>query len=165
MGRVLIVGGACGVGSAVADAVADAGGQPIVMDSVAPRRPHVHFAVDLSDPVMAGCVAGFIAADGLDAVVASPALLPPERAESTLRAERSGVAAAIQASVGALRESQGPVVAVEPPTVGTPDPVQMAHRVLDLLRARGRAEFAPGRPDPCVVTINAVSSGSSVGRG
>jgi NAD(P)-dependent dehydrogenase (short-subunit alcohol dehydrogenase family) len=165
MGRVLIVGGADGIGSAVADAVADAGGQPIVMDHVAPRRPHVHFAVNLSDPVMAGAVAGFIAADGLDAVIASTPPASAEQLESSVPDERTGVAAAIRESLRALHESQGRIVAVRPPTAGTPDPAQTAHLVLDLLGAPGRAEFASEGSSARVVTMSAVSSGSFVGRG
>ena len=39
MGRVLITGGASGLGAAVADAVAEAGGTPIVLDRRLPERP------------------------------------------------------------------------------------------------------------------------------
>lgn len=118
-GRVLIVGGASGVGSTVADAVSHAGGQPIVMDLVAPRRSHVHFAVDLADTQLTESVACFIAADGLDAVITCAPL-------DTVGSEdpeggAAGTAVAIEASMGALIESQGQVFAVGS-TLGPPDP-------------------------------------------
>jgi len=120
LGRVLIAGGASGLGSDVADAVAAAGGQPIVMDLVAPRRAHVHFAVDLADTAMTESVVEFIAADGLDAVVTCAAIdswgplktVETQHWERVVPVNRMGTASVIRASLGALLESQGQVVTV-----------------------------------------------------
>src|SRR5690606_26793282 len=120
LGRVLITGGASGLGAAVADGLAAAGGEPIVMDLVAPRRSHVHFAVDLADTAMTESVTSFIAADGLDAVVTCAAIdscgpletVKTEDWERVVQVNLMGTAAVIRASMSALLESQGQVVTV-----------------------------------------------------
>ena len=120
LGRVLITGGASGLGAAVADGVAAAGGEPIVMDLVAPRRSHVHFAVDLADTAMTESVTSFIAADGLDAEVTCAAIdscgpletVKTEDWERVVQVNLMGTAAVIRASMSALLESQGQVVTV-----------------------------------------------------
>jgi NAD(P)-dependent dehydrogenase (short-subunit alcohol dehydrogenase family) len=49
-GTVLVTGGSSGLGAAVVDAVAAAGGRPLVLDLVAPADPGVeHALVDLAD--------------------------------------------------------------------------------------------------------------------
>jgi NAD(P)-dependent dehydrogenase (short-subunit alcohol dehydrogenase family) len=48
-GTVLVTGGASGLGAAVAQAVAQAGGTPVVLDRVAPASGHDHEVVDLVD--------------------------------------------------------------------------------------------------------------------
>jgi len=49
-GRVLVTGGASGLGAAVVRAVADAGGHPFVLDRVAPADGVDHELVDLASP-------------------------------------------------------------------------------------------------------------------
>ncbi len=120
LGRVLVTGGSSGLGAAVADAVAAAGGQPIVMDLAAPDGNHVHFAVDLADTELTESVVSFIAEDGLDAVVTCAAIdsCGPLDSVKTADWERViavnllGTAAVIRASLAALTESGGQVVTV-----------------------------------------------------
>lgn len=72
LGRVLVTGGASGLGAAVADAVAARGGTPIVLDLAAPADADVeHVRVDLADARAAEAAVRRVAArhGGLDAVV------------------------------------------------------------------------------------------------
>jgi NAD(P)-dependent dehydrogenase (short-subunit alcohol dehydrogenase family) len=48
LGTVLVTGGASGLGAAVAAAVADEGGVPVVLDRVPPETGHEHVVVDLA---------------------------------------------------------------------------------------------------------------------
>jgi len=49
IGTVIVTGGASGLGAAVVDAVANAGGIPVVLDRRAPRAAAHYVEVDLSD--------------------------------------------------------------------------------------------------------------------
>src|SRR4051812_50023466 len=53
LGTVLVTGGSSGLGRAVADAVARAGGTPVILDLAAPEAGHDHEVVDLSDTAAA----------------------------------------------------------------------------------------------------------------
>jgi 2-dehydro-3-deoxy-L-rhamnonate dehydrogenase (NAD+) len=121
MGRVLVTGAGSGLVAAVADAVAAAGGQPLVVGPVAPGARHVHFEVDLTDTELTGLVVAFIAEDGLDAVVVCDDL--PE------------TAAILGAARAALQLSRGHVVTVSV-TPRCPVPHDAAAMVVDALSRR-----------------------------
>ena len=53
IGTVLVTGGSSGLGAAVADAVAAAGGTPVVLDLKAPDAGHAFVEVDLADTAAA----------------------------------------------------------------------------------------------------------------
>src|SRR3954452_8786507 len=78
LGTVLVTGGSSGLGRAVADAVARAGGTPVVLDLEPPGARHDHEVVDLSDTEAAeaavhrvaerhGGLRGIVTAAGTDA--------------------------------------------------------------------------------------------------
>jgi NAD(P)-dependent dehydrogenase (short-subunit alcohol dehydrogenase family) len=69
--RVLITGGASGLGAAVARKVHEQGGRPLILDRHLPRLPVEHIQADLCDRRAAERAVHSLArhADGLDAVV------------------------------------------------------------------------------------------------
>jgi NAD(P)-dependent dehydrogenase (short-subunit alcohol dehydrogenase family) len=69
--RVLITGGASGLGAAVAHKVQERGGRPLILDRHLPRLPVEHIQADLCDRRAAERAVHSLAhhADGLDAVV------------------------------------------------------------------------------------------------
>src|SRR4051794_19109382 len=78
LGAVVVTGGSSGLGRAVADAVARAGGTPIVLDLEPPTGDHDHELVDLADSAAAeaavarvaerhGGLHGIVTAAGTDA--------------------------------------------------------------------------------------------------
>jgi NAD(P)-dependent dehydrogenase (short-subunit alcohol dehydrogenase family) len=71
VGTVLVTGGASGLGAAVARAVADAGGRPVILDRVQPELDVEHEIVDLSDARAAEAAVRAVSkrVGGLDAVV------------------------------------------------------------------------------------------------
>lgn len=71
LGTVLVTGGASGLGAAVARAVADAGGRPVILDRVQPELDAEHEIVDLSDARAAEAAVRAVSerVGGLDAVV------------------------------------------------------------------------------------------------
>lgn len=69
VGRVLITGGASGLGAAVADEVAKHGGEPVVLDRVPTPGPYEFVLVDLADTARTAHAVAHIAEQGLDAVV------------------------------------------------------------------------------------------------
>lgn len=120
LGRVLVTGGASGLGAAVVEAIAQAGGTPIVMDLNEPANDHPAYCVDLADTPLTESVVGFIAQSGLDAVVTCAAIdscgpfdaVKTEDWERVIAVNLLGTAAVIRAAMPALLESQGRVVTV-----------------------------------------------------
>jgi NAD(P)-dependent dehydrogenase (short-subunit alcohol dehydrogenase family) len=124
LGRVLVTGGASGLGAAVAQAVLERGGTPIVLDRDAPPDPDWdHERVDLADGRAAEqAVARAIERhDGLDAVVAAAgtdacgqlADVSAESWERVVAVNLLGVAAVVRAALPALeRAENGRVVTV-----------------------------------------------------
>lgn len=126
VGTVLITGAASGLGRAVADAVATAGGTPLLVDRVDPgsgvdggARTAV---VDLADTRAAeSAVADLIARAGrLDGVVTAAGTdacgrmedVPAADWEKVVQVNLLGTAAVIRAAIPALRESRGRIVTV-----------------------------------------------------
>lgn len=129
LGRVLITGGASGLGAAVARAVADAGGRSVVLDRRAPESSEhqqaghqngEHRIVDLADARAAEAVVGEVAEAGLDAVVTCAGIdscgpladVPGTDWDRVVAVNLLGTAAVVRAALPALRASRGRVVTV-----------------------------------------------------
>jgi NAD(P)-dependent dehydrogenase (short-subunit alcohol dehydrogenase family) len=122
LGTVIVTGGASGLGAAVAAAVADAGGTPVVLDRREPENGVPRELVDLASPTDAraavarvveehGDVRGVVTAAGID----SPAPLADtawEDWERTVAVNLFGTAAVVHAALPALRANGGRIVTV-----------------------------------------------------
>jgi NAD(P)-dependent dehydrogenase (short-subunit alcohol dehydrogenase family) len=121
-GRVLITGGASGLGAAVSAAVLDAGGTPMVLDLRTPEAAVVHRKVDLADPRTAEEATRDLISEagGVDAVVTAAGIDNPGRLdtvsstdwERVIQVDLIAVAAVIRAALPALRQRHGHVVTV-----------------------------------------------------
>src|SRR5215218_3385017 len=71
LGTVIVTGGSSGLGAAVVDAVADAGGTPVVLDRRPPHNGYAYREVDLADGRAAEDAVRAVAEEhgGLDAIV------------------------------------------------------------------------------------------------
>lgn len=85
LGRVLVTGGASGLGAAVVAAVAARDGQPVVLDRQAPPGIHPYVLVDLADTA---------------------------QTERVVRVNLLGTAAVVRAALPALTQGRGRVVTV-----------------------------------------------------
>ncbi|GIH12858.1 SDR family oxidoreductase [Rugosimonospora africana] len=120
--RVLVTGGAGGLGAAVVDAVREAGGKPYVLDMREPSDGIPAVAVDLSDTRAAERAATELAehAGGLDAVVTAAGIDLPGRLtdvpgpdwERVVQVDLLAPAAVVRACLPYLVESHGHVVTV-----------------------------------------------------
>jgi len=118
---VLVTGGASGLGRAVAEAVRDAGGTPLVLDLL-PVEDMASEVVDLADPRAAEAAVRRITASGgrLDAVVTAAGIDRPGTLEETdgatwdriVGVNLLGTAAVVRAALPMLRESHGTIVTV-----------------------------------------------------
>ncbi|MCX7523150.1 SDR family NAD(P)-dependent oxidoreductase [Microbacterium sp. STN6] len=121
-GRVLISGGASGLGAAVARAVHDAGGTPIVLDRDAGADLGPEYRVDVSDSGQVAEVVGqaIEEAGGLDAVVTAAGIDRPGRLDETptdaweavIAVDLLGTVSVVRAAMPALITSRGRVVTV-----------------------------------------------------
>src|SRR5581483_11231247 len=121
-GRVVVTGGASGLGRAVAGAIARAGGTPIVLDRSPVPDGFDGETVDLADGRAAEAVVEGIAtsAGGIDAVVAcagtdacgSLLTTPAEAWERVVTVNLLGTAAVVRAALPSLIASRGKVVTV-----------------------------------------------------
>ncbi|OLR92946.1 SDR family oxidoreductase [Actinokineospora bangkokensis] len=120
-GRVLISGGASGLGAAVATRVTEAGGQALVLDKQAPAAPVAGFrTVDVTDTDEVTAAVRELAADGLDAVVTAAGTdacgplggISAADWERVVRVNLFGTAAVVRAALPALERSHGRVVTV-----------------------------------------------------
>lgn len=112
-GTTLITGGASGLGAAVVDAVAEAGGTPLVLDLEAPRAGADFEKVDLSDRGAAARAVERLAvsAGGIDAVVNAAgtdacgrlADVPAEDWEHVIAVNLLGTAAVVRAALPYLQ--------------------------------------------------------------
>lgn len=122
LGTVIVTGGASGLGEAVAGAIAEAGGWPVVFDLRPPRDGLEHRVVDLVARRRAASAVGEVAAEhgGLDAVVTAAGVdscgklgdVEPEAWERVVEVNLLGTAAVIRAALPHLERSRGRVVTV-----------------------------------------------------
>ena len=119
LGRVLITGGASGLGAAVADAVEREGGRPMVLDRRGTDRVE-HRIVDLADLRATEALVADLAHDGLDAVVTCAGIdswgplaeVPAADWDRVVAVNLLGTAAVVRAALPALMRSRGHVVTV-----------------------------------------------------
>jgi NAD(P)-dependent dehydrogenase (short-subunit alcohol dehydrogenase family) len=122
IGRVLVTGGAGGLGAAIVDAVRDGGGTPLVLDLKPSAGDVPYRAVDLSDTRAAETATTALIADagGIDAVITAAGIDVPGRIddipgpdwERIIAVDLLAVAAVIRAAIPALRASRGNIVTV-----------------------------------------------------
>lgn len=122
LGTILITGGASGLGAATVAAVRAAGGQPLVLDRVAPSDPDVpSVQVDLADSAAAqAAVDDIVAANGgrLDGVFTAAGIdscgpldgVPAAEWERVILVNLIGTASVVRAALPHLRRSRGRVV-------------------------------------------------------
>jgi len=121
-GTVVVTGGASGLGAAVAQAVAEAGGTPVVLDLGEPPFPADHQRVDLADGRAAEAAVSAAAErhGGLDAVVTAAGVdrcgqlaeVPAKDWERVIQVNLLGTAAVVRAAWPFLERSGGRVVTV-----------------------------------------------------
>ncbi|WP_431929229.1 SDR family oxidoreductase [Nonomuraea jabiensis] len=119
LGDILITGGASGLGHAVAEAVAKAGGRPLVVDLRA-ADGFDHAVADLADRSQAERAVRELAerAGGLDGVVTAAGIdacgrledVTADDWERVIKVNLMGTAAIVRAALPYLRESSGRVV-------------------------------------------------------
>jgi 2-dehydro-3-deoxy-L-rhamnonate dehydrogenase (NAD+) len=122
LGTVIVTGGASGLGRAVAEKVAAAGGTPVVFDRDAPPDGHRHVQVDLADTAAAEEAVARVAAEHNDlrGVVTAAGtdacgrLVDVERAawERVILVNLLGTAAIVRAALPHLERTRGRVVTV-----------------------------------------------------
>ncbi len=119
---VIITGGASGLGRAVAQAVAEAGWQPVVLDRQSAPTEFEQVLVDLADPAAAEAAVNQVAqrSGGLTAVVTAGGIdacgplaeVPWEQWERVIRVNLLGTAAVVRAALPHLVQSRGRIVTV-----------------------------------------------------
>ena len=122
MDAVIVTGGSSGLGAAVVDAVAKAGGRPFVIDRQAPRDGVEWVECDLADTRAAEAATRRVIeqAGGLDAVVTAAGMdvpgaladIPGETWDRIVTIDLLATAAVIRAAIPALKESHGTAVTV-----------------------------------------------------
>jgi len=125
-GTVLVTGGASGLGAAVAAAVRESGGTPVVLDRVEPTPDAghrvAHRVVDLADGRATEDAVRAVADEhgGLDAVVTCAGAVrcgrlvdvPAEEWEQVVQVNLVGTAAVVRAALPSLAERAGRIVTV-----------------------------------------------------
>jgi NAD(P)-dependent dehydrogenase (short-subunit alcohol dehydrogenase family) len=121
-GTVLVTGGASGLGAAVAAAVRDAGGTPVVLDVDEPAAGLAFERADLSRPREAEAAVQRVADahGGLDAVVTAAGIdacgylgeVEADAWDRVVAVNLLGTAAVVRAALGHLERSRGRVVTV-----------------------------------------------------
>ena len=120
---VIVTGGSSGLGAAVVEAVAKAGGRPFVIDRQPPAEGVPWVECDLADTRAAeaatrqlieqagGSVDGVVTAAGMD-VPGPLADIPGETWDRIVTIDLLATAAVIRAAIPALKESHGTVVTI-----------------------------------------------------
>jgi NAD(P)-dependent dehydrogenase (short-subunit alcohol dehydrogenase family) len=121
-GTVLVTGGASGLGAAVAHAVADAGGTPVVLDRQQPSNGFAFAQVDLADARAAEAVVRRVAEErgGIDAVVTAAGIdacgdfheVDGEDWDRVVMVNLLGTVAVVRAALPYLEQVRGRVVTV-----------------------------------------------------
>jgi NAD(P)-dependent dehydrogenase (short-subunit alcohol dehydrogenase family) len=121
LGTVIVTGGASGLGAAVADAVEQRGGRPVVLDVAEPPNGFPHELVDLSRPREAEqAVVRIAERDGLSAIVTAAGTdacgrleeVPAGDWERVIAVNLLGTAAIVRAAIPYLERTRGRVVTV-----------------------------------------------------
>lgn len=122
LGAVYVTGGSSGLGAAVVEAVAAAGGKPVVLDRVPPATGVLHTVVDLADSAATARAVDALAVEvgPPDAVVTAAgtdlcgplAAIPAEQWEHIVRVNLFGTVAVVRAALPYLEERRGTVVTV-----------------------------------------------------
>ena len=122
LGTVIVTGGSSGLGAAVAAAVEEAGGTPVVLDRKPPPNGFGWEEVDLARPRAAETAVRRAASahGGIDAVVTCAGTdacgdlgdIDPEDWERVIMVNLVGTAAVVRAALPFLEERQGRVVTV-----------------------------------------------------
>jgi NAD(P)-dependent dehydrogenase (short-subunit alcohol dehydrogenase family) len=122
LGTVLVTGAASGLGAAVADAVAAAGGTPVALDLARPSDGVDHELVDLADTAATEAAVARVVErhGGVDAVVTAAGIdacgrldeVPAAAWERVVAVNLLGTAAVVRAALPTLRERRGRVVTV-----------------------------------------------------
>jgi NAD(P)-dependent dehydrogenase (short-subunit alcohol dehydrogenase family) len=122
LGTTIVTGGASGLGNAIAHAVADGGGTPVVLDVNQPANGLPHRLVDLAETASAEAVVNEVAHErgGVDAVVTAAGVDACGRIDQVDRADWErvvavnllGTAAVVRAALPHLERSSGRVVTV-----------------------------------------------------
>jgi NAD(P)-dependent dehydrogenase (short-subunit alcohol dehydrogenase family) len=121
-GTVLVTGGASGLGAATVEAVASAGGRPLVLDLVPPPAEVDYSIVDLADGRAAETAVRELAeaAGGLDAVVTAAGIdrcgqlgdVIADEWERVIAVNLLGTVAVVRAALPYLERARGRVVTV-----------------------------------------------------
>jgi NAD(P)-dependent dehydrogenase (short-subunit alcohol dehydrogenase family) len=122
VGRIVVTGGASGLGAAITDAVEHAGGTPIVIDVNPPSNGFARELVDLSDGRAAEAAIDRIAHEhgGIDGVVTAAGIdacgrldeVPADRWEQVVAVNLLATAAIARAAMPHLARARGRVVTV-----------------------------------------------------
>lgn len=123
IGRVLVTGGASGLGAAVVQAVLDAGGTPVVLDRTVPDLPGIEAReLDVSDTRAVERVVAELAEalGGIDSVVTAAGIdrcgrledVPADEWERVIAVNLLGTVAVVRAALPHLKHSHGRVVTV-----------------------------------------------------
>lgn len=120
IGNVLITGGASGLGAATVEAVAAAGGRPLVLDRAEAAGDHPFARADLADREQTERAVRRLAreAGGIDAVFTAAGIdacgtldtVPAEEWERVVQVNLLGTARVVRAALPHLKESRGTVV-------------------------------------------------------
>src|SRR3954451_23320012 len=120
IGRVIVTGGASGLGAATADALAAAGGTPILLDVTRGDARYDTIVVDLTDTEATHDAVRRHAELGIDAVVTAAGIdvpgplvdVAPSVWERVVRVNLFGTVAVVRAALPSLIERRGRVVTI-----------------------------------------------------